>query len=86
MLFRGTVRLDRRRPAPAARRAEAPIDLSPFESVRQGLADSNTVGWTLAPQSIELAGKIYPHPEAVRFLNDFLHQVTGIMLDQVCAQ
>ena len=41
------------------------------------------MGWTLAPQSIELANKIYPHPEAVRFLNDFLHQVTGIMLDQV---
>lgn len=41
------------------------------------------MGWALAPQSIELAGKIYPHPEAVRFLNDFLHQVTGIMLDQV---
>eukprot|EP00903_Cladosiphon_okamuranus_P009694 g9223.t1 len=75
-------RLDRRRPAPAARRTEVPVDLSPFESVRQGLAENNTVGWNLAPQSIELAGKIYPHPEAVRFLNDFLHQVTGIMLDQ----
>ncbi|CAN0253844.1 unnamed protein product, partial [Hapterophycus canaliculatus] len=54
-----------------------------FEHVRQGLADNNTVGWSLAPESIDLAYKIYPRPEAVRFLTDFLHQVTGIMLDQV---
>ncbi|CBJ33399.1 conserved unknown protein [Ectocarpus siliculosus] len=73
--------LDRRRPA-VQRRVEPPVDLTPFDSVRQGLADNNTVGWSLAPTSIELATKIYPHPRAIGFLSDFLHQVTGIMLDQ----
>ncbi|CAM9396742.1 unnamed protein product, partial [Scytosiphon promiscuus] len=59
-----------------------PPDLTPFENVRQGLAENNTVGWSLAPQSIDLAYKIYPRQEAVQFLTDYLHQVTGIMLDQ----
>lgn len=83
-------RLDRRRPVGGGgggggRKAhQTPVDLSPFELVRKGLAESNTVGWSLAPQSIELATRVYPHPDAVRFLEDFLHQVTGIMLDQVC--
>ncbi|CAM9990002.1 unnamed protein product, partial [Ectocarpus fasciculatus] len=72
---------DRRRPA-VQRRVEPPVDLTPFDNVRQGLADNNTVGWSLAPISIELATKIYPHPRAIVFLSDFLHQVTGIMLDQ----
>ncbi|CAM9124645.1 unnamed protein product, partial [Sphacelaria rigidula] len=32
--------------------------------------------------SIELATKVYNRPEAKRFLHQFLHQITGIMLDQ----
>ena len=68
---------------PPAQRLESPPDLSAFESVRQGLAESNTVGWQLAPLSIDLATKWYKFPESKRFLADFLHQVTGIMLDQV---
>lgn len=72
--------VDRRQPI---RRTESAVDLSPFESVRQGLAENNTVGWQLAPASIELATRVFHTPEAQRFLGDFLHQVTGIMLDQV---
>lgn len=72
--------MDRRKPI---RRTESPPDLSPFDSVRQGLAENNTVGWQLAPTSIDLATKIYHHIESKRFLSDYLHQVTGIMLDQV---
>lgn len=72
--------MDRRQ---VIRRTEGPPDLSAFESVRQGLAESNTVGWQLAPTSIDLATRVYRHQEAQRFLRQFLHQVTGIMLDQV---
>lgn len=72
--------VDRRQPI---RRTESAVDLTPFESVRQGLAENNTVGWQLAPASIELATRVFHTPEAQRFLGDFLHQVTGIMLDQV---
>lgn len=72
--------VDRRQPI---RRVESAVDLTPFESVRQGLAENNTVGWQLAPASIELATRVFHAPEAQRFLGDFLHQVTGIMLDQV---
>lgn len=72
--------MDRRQ---AIRRAESPPDLSAFESVRQGLAESNTVGWQLAPTSIDLATRYFHHADSQRFLRQFLHQVTGIMLDQV---
>lgn len=59
------------------------LDLSVFEMVRKGLADTSTVGWDNAHVSIELATKVYNRPEAKRFLHQFLHQITGIMLDQV---
>lgn len=59
------------------------LDLSVFEMVRKGLADTSTVGWDNAHMSIELATKVYNRPEAKRFLHQFLHQITGIMLDQV---
>ncbi|CAM9913858.1 unnamed protein product, partial [Laminaria digitata] len=71
--------MDRRQ---AIRRPESPPDFTAFESVRQGLADSNTVGWQLAPTSIDLATRHFRHIESLRFLKQFLHQVTGIMLDQ----
>lgn len=72
--------MDRRQPM---QRPESPPDLSPFEAVRVGLAENNTVAWQLAPASIDLATREYNHPDSQRFLANFLHQVTGIMLDQV---
>lgn len=79
----GSVAMEQPSRRPPTRRAESPPDLSAFESVRQGLAESNTVGWQLAPMSIDLATTWYNLPESQRFLSDFLYQITGIMLDQV---
>lgn len=58
-------------------------DLSLFDKVRLGLRESNTVGWDNAHLSIELAIRVYDNPVGKRFLSEFLHQITSIMLDQV---
>lgn len=72
--------MDRRPPIHSMERT---ADVSMFEKVRAGLAESNTVGWDNAHLSIELAIRMYRSPPSKRFLNDLLQQITGIMLDQV---
>lgn len=72
--------MDRRPPYQGPTRG---LDVSLFDKVRVGLAESNTVGWDNAHLSIERAIDWYDTLPAKRFLKDLLHQVTSIMLDQV---